>query len=275
MAISLAGHRGPTSAFTPTPSSSRWNRVWLREPIVISIVTARDGGSRLAQAGNGPQDCPAGAPRATKKRLYAQGSSQQEAPLKLPAAQFSFLRVSRPLLLCLSFIAALAALQARPATSQTSSGDNASVELAALRTEVARIKGLAPSQSHAMQDVSYHYTNLWFAGQKGNWPLAEFYLAETRSHLRWAVRIIPKRKVSTGEVDLDGIRAAFDDAYLSGVEQAIKAKSTGRFSETYKFSLEGCYACHKASEKPYLRLQVPTRPETQIVNFDPNAKWPN
>ena len=29
-----------------------------------------------------------------------------------------------------------------------------------------------------------------------------------------------------------------------------------------------------ASEKPFLRPQVPTQPETQIVNFDPNATWP-
>jgi hypothetical protein len=147
-------------------------------------------------------------------------------------------------------------------------------ELTALREEVARLKRLVPSQSHAMQDVSYHYTNLWFAGQKANWPLAQFYLNETRSHLAWAVRIIPKRRVSTGEVDLDGIREAFNDAYLAKVQQAIDAKSTTRFADAYKLSLEGCYACHKASEKPFLRPQVPTQSEAQIVNFDPNAKWP-
>lgn len=147
-------------------------------------------------------------------------------------------------------------------------------ELATLREEVARLKRLVPSQSHAMQDVSYHYTNLWFAGQKANWGLAQFYLNETRSHISWAVRLIPKRKVSTGEVDLEGIRRTFDSGYLTGVQQAIDAKSASRFADAYKFSLEGCYSCHKASEKPFLRPQLPTQPETQIVNFDPNATWP-
>ena len=163
------------------------------------------------------------------------------------------------------------ASQPAPSTSAT---PQAGAELEALREEVARLKRLTPSQSHAMQDVSYHYTNLWFAGQNANWPLATFYLDETRSHLKWAVRIIPKRKVSTGEVDLDGIRDAFDSSYLADVQKAIEAKSVARFSEAYKFSLEGCYSCHKTSEKPYLRLQVPAQPEVQIVNFDPNAKWP-
>lgn len=170
-----------------------------------------------------------------------------------------------------------AASQAQaPAQNQppAATSPQADSELAALREEVARLRRLVPSQSHAMQDVSYHYTNLWFAGQKANWPLAQFYLNETRSHIAWAVRIIPKRKVSTGEVDLEGIRQAFDSGYLTGVQQAIDAKDAARFAEAYKFSLEGCYACHKASEKPFLRPQVPPQSEAQIVNFDPNATWP-
>src|ERR1044071_8689625 len=71
-------------------------------------------------------------------------------------------------------------------------------EIAAIRAEVNRLKGLVPDQSHAMKDVAYHFGNLWFAGQKMNWPLAEFYWSETRSHLRWAVRIIPVRKDPQG-----------------------------------------------------------------------------
>jgi len=58
------------------------------------------------------------------------------------------------------------------------------------------------------------------------------------------------------------------------VQQAIDAKGTTRFADAYRFSLEGCYSCHKASEKPFLRPRVPTQSETQIVNFDPSANWP-
>lgn len=36
-----------------------------------------------------------------------------------------------------------------------------------------------PDQAHAMQVVGYPFANLWFAGQKGNWPLADFYVKET------------------------------------------------------------------------------------------------
>jgi len=34
------------------------------------------------------------------------------------------------------------------------------------------------------------------------------------------------------------------------------------------------YSCHKASEKPCLRPQIPEQPEARIINFDPGAKWP-
>jgi cytochrome c553 len=39
-------------------------------------------------------------------------------------------------------------------------------------------------------------------------------------------------------------------------------------------ALEGCYTCHKASDKPYLRPRIPEAPEAKIINFDPAAVWP-
>ena len=147
-------------------------------------------------------------------------------------------------------------------------------EVAALRAEIEQLKGKVPDQSHAMKDVGYHFANLWFAGQQRNWQLARFYLDETRSHLRWAVRIIPVRKTKAGEVDLRGILESVDNTLLSEIQKAIEQQDVKRFGDTYRQSIEGCYSCHKASEKPYLRPQIPEQPEARIINFDPEAKWP-
>ena len=126
-----------------------------------------------------------------------------------------------------------------------------------------------------MEDVSHHFSNLWFAVQKENWPLATFYLNETRSHLRWAVRIIPKRKDSAGrEVDLQAILQAFENSPWKQMQDAIAAKDKAEFEKKYRFGLETCYACHKAADKPFIRPQIPTQPETPIINFDPSADWP-
>ena len=104
--------------------------------------------------------------------------------------------------------------------------------------------------------------------------MARFYLDETRSHLRWAVRIIPVRKTTAGDLELQGILDAVDSTFLSAVQNAIGEQHTAKFTRAYKQTIEGCYSCHKAAGKPYLRLQVPDRPEAPIINFDPEAKWP-
>src|SRR5262245_41259902 len=147
-------------------------------------------------------------------------------------------------------------------------------EVAALRAEIEQLKAKVPDQSHAMKDVGYHFANLWFAGLKRNWPLAKFYLDETRSHLKWAVRIIPVRKTKAGELDLRGILEAVDNTLVSQIQKAIEKQDATQFGDAYKQTIEGCYSCHKASEKPYLRPHIPEQPEARIINFDPEAKWP-
>ncbi|HLY10740.1 MAG TPA: hypothetical protein VKW04_15665 [Planctomycetota bacterium] len=143
-------------------------------------------------------------------------------------------------------------------------------DLTALRADVARLKGLVPDQSHAMADVGFHFTNLWFAGQNENWPLATFYSDELRSHLRWAVRIIPKRKDAEGrEIDLGGILGGLETSTLKDLAEAIKAKEKEKFVAAYKAQMEGCMACHRATNKPYLRLHVPERPDAGIIEFRP------
>ena len=148
-------------------------------------------------------------------------------------------------------------------------------QIATLQAEVERLKKIVPDQSHAMQDVEYHFTNLWFAAHQSNWPLAQFYLSETRSHLRWAVRIIPVRKDSAGkEIRLEDILQAVENSPLKQLEEAVKAKDHEKFVASYEFMLTSCYACHKAADKPYLRQRIPDHPATTIINFDPNATWP-
>ena len=157
---------------------------------------------------------------------------------------------------------------AAPAPGQTA-------DAAVLQSQLDRLKGMVPDQSHAMADVGYHFANLWFAGERKNWPLAKFCFDETRSHLRWAVRIIPVRKSSTGaDLDMKSLLDAVDSGLLAELAQAIDASDHARFAKAYRQALEGCYSCHKTAGKPYLRPQVPTTPAAPILNFDPEATWP-
>lgn len=147
--------------------------------------------------------------------------------------------------------------------------------LESLAADMEIVKAKVPDQSHVMEDVSYHFSNLWFAAQHGNWDLADFYIGETVSHLHWAVRVIPIRKDAAGrDVILKDILQAVENSPIKQVQNAIKAKDKEAFDKAYRFTLEGCYSCHKAVNKPYLHPQIPTQPATPIINFEPNTDWP-
>jgi hypothetical protein len=162
-----------------------------------------------------------------------------------------------------------------PAVAATDNPSKKLPDLAAIAGDLEIVKGKVSDQSHAMTDVAMHFSNLWFAGEKENWPLADFFWSETRSHLAWAVRIIPKRKDNAGrEIDLPAILQSLENSPLKQLGEAIKAKDRGAFEKAYRFTLEGCYSCHKAADKPYLKPQIPTAPALPIVNFDPQADWP-
>lgn len=144
-----------------------------------------------------------------------------------------------------------------------------------LNVRIEALEKVILDQAHIMADVGDHFTNLWFAARAENWPLADFYLNETKSHLHWAVRAKPIRKDTQGnDINLENILQAFENGPLGDLKKTVDAKARAGFEKAYRACLETCYACHKASDKPYLRPQVPQEPETRIINFDPAATWP-
>jgi len=169
-----------------------------------------------------------------------------------------------PVLLTSTLLIAGQSLHAQQAAAIT--GD----ELAGLKAEIERLKGMVPDQSHAMKDVAYHFTNLWFAAEKKNWPLAQFYLAETQSHLRWAVRIIPVRKTLDGhDLRLADILEPMEKLIFKELQASVTAKDPTGFATQYGNTLNACYSCHVAAGKPFLRLQIPKQPEVSVIHFEP------
>jgi hypothetical protein len=189
------------------------------------------------------------------------------------------------LLLCAGIIGGLVSWQLTsrlaamaPATAQSAAEgtvQDGPMDRAALTAEVTRLRGVAPSASVAMADVGFHWSNLWFAGKAGNWPLANYYFNEARNHIRWLIRINPMPKGPTGDlVDLQGIFDGLDTSVLKDVKDVIEKKDGARFEAVYRLSLEGCYSCHKSVGRPYLRPQIPAVAPQPIVNLNPAADWP-
>jgi hypothetical protein len=160
------------------------------------------------------------------------------------------------------------------AVSHSRSSAMAAPATGAAQRELQQLRDLVPDQAAVMTHVGYHFGNLWFAIQQQNWALADFYLGETRNNVKWAVRAKPVRKTAAGEMQLGAIAESVDNGPFTDLKKAIDAKQKERCVALYEQTLEACYACHKASEKPYLLPRRPDRPEVPIINFDPRATWP-
>jgi hypothetical protein len=141
-------------------------------------------------------------------------------------------------------------------------------EIGELRQQLGIVSGKAPDQAHAMTSVAYHFANLWFAGEADNWPLAQFYLNEVRSHAHWAVRVIPVRKNDAGaEIVLEPLLQSFVDKGVSPLQAAIDAKDADALRKAYQVTIANCHACHDVSSKPFIRLQIPTTPADPLIDF--------
>jgi hypothetical protein len=134
--------------------------------------------------------------------------------------------------------------------------------------DVEFLKSIAPTQSHAMQDVASHWNNLWFAAQKKNWALAMYFFREARQTVRWAVLIRPTRQLpGGGTMDVKGQFAAIDPTAFNDVMLAIEEENTAQFETAYKDALAACHSCHAAAGLPFIRPVVPTTPPSSL-NFD-------
>jgi hypothetical protein len=182
-------------------------------------------------------------------------------------------RFGTMIVILIAGVAALLFWRSEAQTAAAASADSAA-EVNQLREQVKHLESLVPDQAAVMTKVAYHFTNLYFAAQRENWPLADFYLGEVRNNVKWAVRAKPIRTVRAGTLDLNGIAQAIDATQFAELKKTIDARQKDLFNQAYEQTLTACYACHQASEKPYLRPQKPTEPEVKIVNFDPNAAWP-
>jgi len=161
-----------------------------------------------------------------------------------------------------------------PAAAGQADAQTAPMDAAALTAAVTQLKNSAPNQSHVMGDVAFMFSNVWFAAQQKNWPLANYYLNETQGRLRWMVRINPMPKGPTGAVDIQAIFAPVDANVLPMVRQAIQNKDAAQFAAAYKQMLASCYACHVSTGRPFLKPTIPTAAPQSIINYDPDGKLP-
>ena len=138
-----------------------------------------------------------------------------------------------------------------------------------LADDVAQLKKIGPTQGHTRLDVGYHWTNLWFAVQKGNWPLATYSFNAARQSVRWTVLVRPVRQMPNGGTfDVKKAFDVIDPTAFAAVQLAVEDEDVAAFTAAYKNALTACHSCHSQAGLPQLRPVVPTAPATTILSFD-------
>jgi cytochrome c553 len=89
------------------------------------------------------------------------------------------------------------------------------------------------------------HIKLWFAGKLLNWRLATYELDLVRSKLQEAATLSP------------GIQTDYSDKPMQALQNAIDAKNTVSFAKAYTELTNACNACHRASGRSFISVQVP------------------
>jgi len=99
--------------------------------------------------------------------------------------------------------------------------------------------------SDLMLATQLRHIKLWFAGRLLNWQLAAYELDQVKSRLREAAALSPASPPDRTAEPVESLRKAID------------TKDTPGFVKAYTELTNACTACHRASGRGYISIQVP------------------
>jgi hypothetical protein len=124
---------------------------------------------------------------------------------------------------------------------------------------------LTPGLHVLMTELAQRHASLWFAGDAGNWELAD-HMAHEMEEL--ADRI----EASHPEYDDIPVAALFRQMSrpaIEEVEAAVTAADGRRFGAAFDALTRSCNDCHTASGKHALVIQRPTAPPLTNLRYAP------
>jgi hypothetical protein len=122
-----------------------------------------------------------------------------------------------------------------------------------------------PGLGEFMTATQLRHAKLWFSGKQNNWDLAAYEIDEIKEGLEDAARLFPT---------FEGIPVAemiktIIDTRIDKLEEAVRAKSSAKFTVAFDELTNGCNSCHAGANKPFIRIQRPVAPPLTNQNFAP------
>ncbi len=116
-----------------------------------------------------------------------------------------------------------------------------------------------PGFGEFMSNVQVHHAKLWFAGQNGNWKLADFEIHEIEETID-AIQKYETERPESQEIPM--LKPAIDS-----VSQAIGKKDLAQFENSYINLTNTCNNCHRATDFEFNVVKIPEAPPFSNQDF--------
>lgn len=149
----------------------------------------------------------------------------------------------------------------------------AAMVVAALHAGMARAdarpaEAYVPGMGEIMSATQMRHSKLWFAGETGNWELAQYELDEIKEGLDDAMKYYPMFKGAPVSVLLD----KYTSKPLADLAQSVGEKDSAKFANAFDRLTAACNGCHQAAEHGYIVIKRPTAVPSSNQEFSVRKK---
>jgi len=112
----------------------------------------------------------------------------------------------------------------------------------------------APGLGEIMTLQQMRHLKLWYAGQAGNWPLADYELDELKEGFEDIVKYHPTHD----DVPTATMATAVVDGEVAALGKAIAAQDRKQFTASFDKLTAACNACHQSAKHAFIVVRRPT-----------------
>jgi hypothetical protein len=126
-------------------------------------------------------------------------------------------------------------------------------------------ESFVPEIGETMMFQQLRHGKLWFAGQAGNWPLAEYEIKELREGFESVSKYYP----TFNNVPLAQMIDTIRDTNFAELDKAVAAHDRKQFARAFDGLTQACNACHQANDLKFIVIQRPTSPPFSNQSYAP------
>jgi hypothetical protein len=116
----------------------------------------------------------------------------------------------------------------------------------------------SPHLGEMMAQQQMRHIKLWFAGDAGNWPLANYEIDQLKDGFDDVAKLLG------GDLAQQHVSGA-----ISQLEKAVESKDHEAFVSTFDRLSAGCNSCHRTLDHAFIVIQRPLLLPYSDQNFSP------